>query len=97
LRVFAVVHGERRATAWIAGCSFALVGVSLLLVPLGLAGGVYAATALVSGVALSAYAIAGVIDGHASTAWRGGSSSARSRTSRSSSSSSSPGHGELSA
>jgi protoheme IX farnesyltransferase len=69
LRVFAVVHGERRAKLWIAGCTFALVAVSLLLVPLGLAGRVYAALALVSGVALCAYAVAGVVDGCASTAW----------------------------
>ncbi len=69
LRVFALVHGERRAKAWIAGCTLALVPVSLLLVPLGLAGRLYAATALASGVPLSAYAIAGVIDPHASTAW----------------------------
>ena len=69
LRVFALVHGERRAKAWIAGCTLALVPVSLLLVPLGLAGRLYAATALVSGAALSAYAVAGVLDRCASTAW----------------------------
>ena len=69
LRVFALVHGERRAKSWIAGCTLALVPVSLLLVPLGLAGRLYAATALVSGAALSAYAVAGVLDRCASTAW----------------------------
>jgi len=52
----------------IAGCTLALVLVSLLLVPLGLAGRLYAATALVSGAALSAYAVAGVLDRCASTA-----------------------------
>jgi heme o synthase len=69
LRVFALVHGERRAKAWIAGCTLALVPISLLLVPLGLAGRLYAATALASGAALSAYAVAGVVDRSASTAW----------------------------
>jgi protoheme IX farnesyltransferase len=69
LRVFALVHGERRAKAWIAGSTFALVAVSLALVPLGLAGRVYAATALASGLALSAYAVAGVVDRRASTVW----------------------------
>jgi heme o synthase len=69
LRVFALVHGERRAKLWIASCTIALVPVSLLLVPLGLAGRLYASSALVSGAALSAYAVVGVMDRGASTAW----------------------------
>ena len=69
LRVFALVHGERAAKVWTAASSFALVPVSLLLVPLGLAGWPYAAAALSLGAGLCAYAVAGLLDPRASTGW----------------------------
>jgi heme o synthase len=69
LRVFALVHGERAAKAWTAATSLALVPVSLLLVPLGLAGWRYAAAAVSLGIVLCAYALAGVLDRRASTRW----------------------------
>jgi protoheme IX farnesyltransferase len=69
LRVFALVHGERAAKAWTAATSLALVPISLLLVPLGLAGWSYAAAALALGIGLCAYAVTGVLDPRASTRW----------------------------
>ncbi|ABS25155.1 heme o synthase [Anaeromyxobacter sp. Fw109-5] len=60
LRVFSIVHGERTTRAWIAATAAALVPVSLLLVPLRVAGPSYGAVAAVLGVALAGYAFAGV-------------------------------------
>ena len=69
LRVFALVHGERAARAWTAATSLTLLPISLLLVPLGLAGWRYAAAALLLGIGLCAYGVAGVFDPRASTRW----------------------------
>lgn len=60
LRVFSLVHGERATRAWIAATAVLLVPASLLLVPLGVAGRLYGAFAAVLGVALAAYAVAGL-------------------------------------
>lgn len=60
LRVFALVHGDRAARALAAATTLALVPVSLALVPLGLAGALYAVVATVLGAGLSAFAIAGL-------------------------------------
>ena len=60
LRVFSIVHGERTTRAWIAATAAALVPVSLLLVPLRVAGSLYGAVAAVLGLALAGYAFAGV-------------------------------------
>jgi protoheme IX farnesyltransferase len=60
LKVFALVHGDDRTRRWIVGTTAALVPVSLLLVPLGLAGPVYATVAGAGGVALAWYAVAGL-------------------------------------
>jgi heme o synthase len=60
LRVFSLVHGERRTRLWIAIFTAALVPVSLLLLPLGVAGPVFGATALVLDLGLLAYALSGL-------------------------------------
>jgi protoheme IX farnesyltransferase len=60
LKVFSIVHGERRTRAAIAASTLLLVPVSLLLVPLGVAGPAYGAVALALGVGLAALALAGL-------------------------------------
>lgn len=60
LKVFAVVHGDRATRIWAMIGTAVLVPVSLALVPLGLAGPLYAVVATAAGAALLAYAIAGV-------------------------------------
>ena len=60
LRVFSIVHGERATRSWIAATALLLVPVSLLLVPLGVAGRLYGAFAATLGVALAAYALVGL-------------------------------------
>jgi len=60
LKVFALVHGERRTRACIAVSAAALVPASLLLVPLGVAGVAYGAVAVAAGAALAAYALSGL-------------------------------------
>jgi heme o synthase len=60
LRVFALVHGDRATKAWAAVTSLALVPVSLMLLPLGLAGPVYAVAAVLLGTGLSAHALSGL-------------------------------------
>ena len=69
LRVFALVHGDRAARAWSAATSLLLIPVSLTLVPLGLAGPVYAVAAVVLGTGLSAYALSGLGAAGASGRW----------------------------
>ncbi len=69
LRVFALVHGERATKWWIAATTVLLVPVSLLLVPLAMAGAAYAITAVVAGTALSGYALAGALRAGASARW----------------------------
>lgn len=69
LRVFAAVHGDP-ATRWtIVATAALLVPVSLALVPLGLAGALYAAIALGLGLGLLAYALAGALRGGAGARW----------------------------
>jgi protoheme IX farnesyltransferase len=60
LKVFSIVHGERRTRLAIVASTLLLVPVSLALVPLGVAGAVYGALALALGLALSALALAGL-------------------------------------
>jgi protoheme IX farnesyltransferase len=69
LRVFALVHGERTTRIAIAATSVLLVPVSLLLLPLRLAGPLYAATAVVAGGALVAYALRGLGRAGDGTRW----------------------------
>jgi len=63
LKVFALEHSERTTRAWSAATSVLLVPVSLSLVPLGLAGPVYAFAAAFLGTGLSAYALSGLSSG----------------------------------
>jgi protoheme IX farnesyltransferase len=60
LRVFALVHGERATQLAAAVTSAVLIPTSLTLVPLGVAGPVYGAFALVLGVGLFAWALTGL-------------------------------------
>jgi len=60
LKVFSIVHGERRTRAAIAASTALLVPVSLLLVPLGVAGATYGVIAAALGAALAALAFAGL-------------------------------------
>jgi protoheme IX farnesyltransferase len=60
LKVFALVHGERATRRWIAAATIVLVGASLTLLPLGVAGPAYGVAAGVLGLALGAYAFAGL-------------------------------------
>ncbi len=57
LRVFALVHGDAAARAWATATAAALVPVSLLLVPLGLAGRTYAVAAAVLGAGLVGHSL----------------------------------------
>ncbi len=69
LKVFAVVHGDRATKSWGALTSLALVPVSLWLVHLRLAGGLYGATAVVLGTGMSAYSLSGLWQEGASNRW----------------------------
>jgi protoheme IX farnesyltransferase len=69
LRVFALVHGERATQAWCAVTSLALVPVSLMLLPLGVAGPVYGVAATILGAGLAAYALAGWWQGGTAKRW----------------------------
>lgn len=60
MKVFALVHGDRMARAWIAGTSLLLLPASLLPVALGLASWVYGAVALAASVAFTGYALTGL-------------------------------------
>jgi len=60
LKVFALVHGEAATRRWIAAATVVLVGASLALLPLGIAGRAYGAVAAAAGVALLAYALSGL-------------------------------------
>ncbi|BDG04601.1 heme o synthase [Anaeromyxobacter oryzae] len=60
LKVFAVVHGEARTRFWIAVCTAILVPASLALVPLHVAGAVYAGVAVALGAGLASYALLGL-------------------------------------
>lgn len=60
LKVFSLVHGERATRAWAAATAALLVPVSLLLVPLGLAGPLYAAAAAALGTGLAGHGLGGL-------------------------------------
>ncbi len=60
MKVFALVHGDRMARAWIAGTSLLLLPASLLPVALGLASWVYGAVAVTASVAFTGYALTGL-------------------------------------
>ncbi|HZZ83126.1 MAG TPA: heme o synthase [Anaeromyxobacteraceae bacterium] len=60
LQVFSLVHGERAAQGWALATTLLLVPVSLILLPLGLAGAGYAAVALLAGSLLAGYALYGL-------------------------------------
>jgi protoheme IX farnesyltransferase len=60
LKVFALVHGDGSTKRWIVGTTLALLPVSFVLVPLGIAGPVYAVAAAAAGAALLAYALRGL-------------------------------------
>jgi len=68
-KVFALVHGDRAAKLWAALTSLALVPVTVALVPLGLAGPAFGATAALLGMGLTAHAFLGLLDPAASTRW----------------------------
>lgn len=63
LRVFSLVHGERATRAWIAVAAALLVPVSLVLLPLDVAGPAYGVVALALGVALAGHALLGLRGG----------------------------------
>ncbi len=69
LKVFALVHGERAAKLWAAATSLALVPMSLLLVPLELAGTFYGVSAAVLGTGLAAHALSGLWQPDAGNRW----------------------------
>jgi protoheme IX farnesyltransferase len=69
IRVFALVHGDRTTKRWAVATSFALVPVSLALVPLGVAGTLYAAVAAVLGVGLCGWAISGLRSAKPAQRW----------------------------
>ena len=60
LRVFSIVHGERRTRIAIAASTVVLVAVSLLPVAAGVAGALYATAAAILGTGLFAFALAGL-------------------------------------
>ncbi len=59
-KVFPVVRGERSAKRWAVGYAVAQLAISLLAVPVGLAGWFYAVVATLAGGAFLAYAIYGL-------------------------------------
>lgn len=61
--VFALVHGERAAKLWAAWTTIALIPVTLMLVPLGLAGRGYGAAAAILGAALAGWSLTGLQPG----------------------------------
>jgi heme o synthase len=67
LKVFAVVHGEKRTRFWIAVTTALLVPVSLVPVALGVVGPAYAIVAVALGAALASYGLLGV--GREGGAW----------------------------
>ncbi len=69
LRVFALVHGDRAARVWSAATSLLLIPVSLLLLPLGLAGPLYAVVAALLGAGLAGYGLMGLWQRGAAQRW----------------------------
>ena len=69
LRVFALVHGDRAARSWAAATSLVLIPVSLMLLPLGLAGPVYGVAAALLGGALAGYGLTGLWQRGAAHRW----------------------------
>jgi len=60
MKVFALVHGDRTARAWIAGTSLLLLPASLLPVALGLATWVYGGIAAAASLGFTGYALSGL-------------------------------------
>jgi protoheme IX farnesyltransferase len=60
MKVFALVHGDRVARAWIAGTSLLLLPASLLPVALGLATWAYGGIALAASLGFTGYALSGL-------------------------------------
>jgi protoheme IX farnesyltransferase len=60
MKVFALVHGDTLARAWIAGTSLLLLPASLLPVALGLASWTYGVIAATASVAFTGYALTGL-------------------------------------
>jgi heme o synthase len=69
LRVFALVHGDRAARTWSAVTSLLLIPVSLLLLPLGLGGPLYAVAAALLGAGLAGYGLKGLWQRSATPRW----------------------------
>jgi heme o synthase len=69
LRVFALVHGDRAARTWSAVTSLLLIPVSLLLLPLGLGGPLYAVVAALLGAGLAGYGLKGLWHRSAAPRW----------------------------
>jgi len=69
LRVFALVHGDRAARIWSAVTSLLLIPVSLLLLPLGLGGPLYAVAAALLGAGLAGYGLRGLWQRGAAQRW----------------------------
>jgi protoheme IX farnesyltransferase len=69
MKVFALVHGDRTARAWIAGTSLLLLPASLLPVALGLAGWGYGAVAAAASLAFTGYALSGLRPGGEANRW----------------------------
>ena len=69
LRVFALVHGDRAARTWSAVTSLLLIPVSLLLLPLGLGGPLYAVAAALLGAGLAGYGLKGLWQRSAAPRW----------------------------
>ena len=70
IRVFPLVYGARATRVWIAIWAFLLVGVSLLLAPLGLGGPLYATVAAVAGAVFLLVVLRGACAG-GGRAWAG--------------------------
>lgn len=69
LRVFALVHGDRATRIWSAVTSLLLIPVSLLLLPLGLGGPLYAVAAALLGAGLAGYGLRGLWHRGAAQRW----------------------------
>ena len=69
LKVFALIHGERVTKICAALASLALVPMTLVPLPLGLAGPVYGVTAVVLGAGLCGYALSGLWRPEGSARW----------------------------
>jgi heme o synthase len=69
LKILPVEAGDRATCRAIAGYTIIQVALSISLVPLGVAGGAYLATAIVLGLAYLAYALVGLVPGAGTPRW----------------------------